>query len=352
MTRDFPYLQRNEGALTVGRLAPSPTGAQHLGNARTFLFAWLSVRQHQGHLLLRIEDLDTPRTKFGADQQAMEDLRWLGLDWDEGPDAIAAEGTFLPKVQSQRLPRYAEVFQQILLQELVYPCTCTRKDIEEAQSAPHERASLSSESWIGEIRYSGTCANHVVADAEVFAREGRPFAWRFRMPDRVVRWLDGFAGWQECNPQQVLGDFVIARMNGAPAYQFAVVVDDHDMHVTEIVRGDDLVPSTYRQLAIYEALGWRPPSMVHVPLVVGPDGRRLAKRHGDTRLATLREAGIRPETLWGFFAWCHGWIDAYRPFTAQQLLGIADLSSIPKTPLRFEELDAIQYFRQLQKDVS
>jgi glutamyl-tRNA synthetase len=293
----------------VGRLAPSPTGAQHVGNARTYLVAWLSARSRGGRVLLRIEDIDSPRVKAGAAEQALDDLRWLGLDWDG--DVV---------VQTERLPLYEEALRRLQEGELVYPCTCSRSDIERAASAPH----LEHEGPV----YPGTCSGRRVADAA-----GLPaHCWRFRLPTNTPTFDDRFLGRRELDLRAAGGDFVVWKTTGTPAYQLAVVVDDAAMGVTEVVRGDDLVISTPRQLLLYEALGLRPPAFAHVPLVVGPDGRRLAKRHGDTRLATLRDAGVRPGLLRGLLAWSCGWIDRVRDATVEELLDRYRLASIPPAP--------------------
>lgn len=283
----------------VGRLAPSPTGAQHVGNARTYLIAWLSARTRGGRVVLRIEDIDSPRVKAGAARQAYDDLRWLGLDWDGEP-----------VVQTQRLPAYEAALRELQEQELVYPCTCTRGDIERAASAPHAEHEGPP--------YPGTCAGRRAADAASLA--GRPFAWRFRVPPGAVSFNDVFRGPTTVNLCEAGGDFVVWKSAGTPAYQLAVVVDDAHQGVTEVVRGDDLVPSTPRQLLLYQALGKTPPRFTHVPLVVGPDGRRLAKRHGDTRLSALRECGVAPEALLGLLAFSCRWINRLAPVTLHELL--------------------------------
>ena len=295
----------------VGRLAPSPTGAQHVGNARTFLIAWLAARSRHGTVLLRIEDIDSPRVKPGAAEQLLEDLRWLGLDWDGDP-----------VVQTERLPLYQQALESLKRLELVYPCTCTRGDIERAASAPH----LEHEGPV----YPGSCANRRAVDAA--SLHGRPFAWRFRVGEGVCEFDDGFVGPQHIDLRQTGGDFVVWKSADTPAYQLAVVVDDADQGVTEVVRGDDLLPSTPRQLLLYAALGKTPPRFVHVPLVVGEDGRRLAKRHGDTRLATLRAAGIRPEALVGLLAWSCGWIEKIEPVAPGELVSRFRLDCVPKGP--------------------
>jgi glutamyl-tRNA synthetase len=314
----------------VGRLAPSPTGAQHVGNARTYLIAWLSARSQGGRVVLRIEDIDSPRIKAGAAEQACEDLRWLGLDWDEGPI-----------VQTERLALYESALRTLQSRELVYPCTCTRSDVERAASAPHQEHE-------GPV-YPGTCAGGDAASAAKL--KDVPHCWRFRVPERSPAFVDGLRGPTHIDLRQVGGDFVIWKASRArdvqstPAYQLAVVVDDAAQGVTEVVRGDDLLPSSPRQLLLYEALGLPAPRFTHVPLVVGPDGRRLAKRHGDTRLSALRAAGVPAEKLLGLLAWSCGWLERVEPVTVRDLLSLFRFATIPREPfvLTPELLRAISY---------
>jgi glutamyl-tRNA synthetase len=308
----------------TGRLAPSPTGAQHVGNARTYLVAWLSARARGGAVKLRIEDIDSPRIKPGAAEEAVSDLRWLGLDWDGEP-----------LVQSARLARYEAALEELKRQELVYPCTCTRSDIAAAASAPHTGDG---------VTYPGTCSHLCVADALALRAEGKAFAWRFRVSDSPP-FTDLFVGEQHIDLKQAGGDFVVWKNAGTPAYQLAVVVDDAATGVTEVVRGDDLIPSTPRQLLLYRALGLIPPRFAHIPLVVGEDGRRLAKRHGDTRLSALRAAGVPPEALVGLLAWSCGWQEKPEPLSARDLLPRFRLGAIPHQPfvLTAELLKQIGY---------
>src|SRR5262245_47739874 len=196
-----------------GRLAPSPTGAQHVGNARTYLIAWLSARSQGGEVLLRIEDIDSPRVKPGAAAQAIDDLRWLGLDWDGGP-----------VVQTERLAIYESALATLQRQELVYPCTCSRTDVERAASAPH----LEHEG----PAYPGTCAHRCAANA---AGITTPFAWRMRIPDESITFTDAYRGPTTLNPRELGGDFVVWKSAGTPAYQLAVVVDDAQFGVTEVI---------------------------------------------------------------------------------------------------------------------
>lgn len=298
-------------AKVVGRLAPSPTGAQHVGNARTYLIAWLSARSQNGRVVLRMEDIDSPRIKPGAAQGAIDDLRWLGLDWDDDPI-----------VQTERLDHYRAAFEQLKAKELVYPCTCTRSDVERAASAPH----IEHEGPI----YPGTCAHRRASDADGLGDQA--YAWRMRVGNETMAFHDGFRGLISLNLHDIGGDFVVWKSTRTPAYQLAVVVDDAAQGVTEVIRGEDLIPSTPRQLALYRALGLTPPRFTHVPLVVGPDGKRLAKRHGDTRLSALREAGVQPESLIGLLAWSCGWLESAEPVRCSNLLGRFRAQAIPDSP--------------------
>ena len=302
----------------VGRLAPSPTGALHLGNVRTFMVAWLRARQVGGKVILRMEDLDHPKHKPGAEVQAIDDLRWLGFDWDE-------EFT-----QSARKDLYAAALAKLRAQGLAYPCVCSRSDIEAVQSAPHEGEQL---------RYPGTCRDRFGSWEEAAAASGKVPCWRFRTPAGTrVSFEDGFAGHYEMDVWEALGDFPLARDEKGAGYAIAVTVDDAAMGVTEVVRGDDLLPATPPQIMLYQALGLQVPAFFHVPLVVGPDGRRLAKRHGDTRIASFREAGVSPERLVGFLARSLGLIENERPIGLRSLIGLLDPAHIPHGPLVYQGL--------------
>jgi glutamyl-tRNA synthetase len=253
-----------------GRFAPSPTGRLHLGHARTYLVAWLRARDAGGKVLLRFEDLDGPRNVAGAEREIEEDLAWLGLDWDEPATR-----------QSERIALYDDAIAKLAARGLVFECTCSRKEIASAASAPH-----------GDLgpRYPGTCRDGP-------SRPGRPAALRFRM-DGPVLFDDAVFG-----PQAIEGDdFVLRRADGVYAYQLAVVVDDAATHVTEVVRGADLLTSTPRQIALYHALGHAPPAFLHVPLVLDDRGERLSKRHRSTAVAELRAAGTTAEEIVGRLA--------------------------------------------------
>jgi glutamyl-tRNA synthetase len=299
------------------RLAPSPTGALHLGNARTFLINWLLARQNGWKILLRIEDLDGPRIKPESARQAITDLKWLGIDWDDGP-----------VYQSTRLGLYSQAIDRLIQSGHAYPCICTRKEVELAASAPHAED--------GSAIYPGTCRDRFASIADAAAFAGRPPAIRFRVPEQIIHWTDQFAGPQQCDVARQLGDFVIAKADGTPAYQLAVVVDDLAAGVTHVVRGDDLLDSTPRQILLYNALGRADavPIHYHLPLVVGTDGRRLAKRHGDTRLSFFRESGVSATSVLVQLAfWC-GMTDPH-PSSAGALLQEFSLSKLPKTQIIF-----------------
>jgi glutamyl-tRNA synthetase len=280
-----------------------------VGNARTYLINWLAARSANATLALRIEDIDSPRVKPGAGRLIEDDLRWLGIDWDDGPI-----------VQTERLALYEAALERLKRSERVYPCVCSRADIANAASAPHQEHEGPP--------YPGACAGRTVAEAAML---DRPFAWRFRA-DGSPAFVDQVRG---PNTLGAGGDFVVWKSSRTPAYQLAVVVDDAAMGITHVVRGDDLLPSTPRQLLLYQALGWTPPSFAHVPLVVGPDGRRLAKRHGDTRLETLRALGVPAERLIGLLAWSCGWLDRPTPIAARELLPLFQWQSIPRSPFVF-----------------
>lgn len=296
----------------IGRLAPSPTGVLHLGNARTFLFSWLSARAHGGQIVLRIEDIDGPRVKEGLTEATIEDLAWLGLDWD---GEIA--------VQSRRLALFAEAAQRLIESGHLYPCACSRKEIEEAASAPHEPDAD------GPV-YPGTCRGKYASVAAAREATGRDPALRFAVKIDAVPFVDLFRG---SEAGKIRGDFVVVKKDGGPAYQLAVVVDDAAMGITEVVRADDLLPSTPRQILIYRALGFSPPQFAHVPLVLGKDGQRLAKRAGDISLAHLRARGIAPERIVGRLAFLSGLIDRDEPVAARELIAHFDFARIKKAPV-------------------
>ena len=284
------------------------------------MIAWLRARSQGGKVIFRMEDLDHPKDKPGAAAQAVEDLRWLGFDWDE------------EYVQSERKAIYRAALEALRAQYLVYPCVCSRRDVEAAQSAPHAGEQL---------HYPGTCRGRFRSWAEAFAAKGAAPCWRFKVPDdAVVSFGDAFAGPFVQNVSKTLGDFPLARDEFGAGYTLACTVDDIVMGVTEVVRGDDLLPATPAQILLARALLNLPnlsnlsnlPTYFHVPLVVGRDGKRLAKRHGDTRIATFREQGKTPGEILGFLAASCGWAEAGERVSLCDLLPRFDLGTIPHAP--------------------
>jgi len=282
-----------------GRLAPSPTGFLHIGHAHTFWIAQERALARKGVLVLRNEDLDVTRSKPEFASAMVEDLSWFGFQWQEGPDR---GGPFAPYTQSQRHEWYAQAFEKLRLGGFVYPCTCSRQDVLRALTAPHAGED--------EPLYPGTCRpkpNSLETPGPVRSPRTplsghRPRAtrinWRFRVPDgEVVSFRDGHYGRQQFVAGKDFGDFVVWRHDDIPSYQLAVVVDDASMRITEVVRGEDLLKSTARQLLLYRALGCAPPDFFHCPLVTDVSGARLAKRHDALSLRVLRAQGLTPHSL-------------------------------------------------------
>ena len=312
-----------------GRFAPSPTGSLHVGNARTALLAWLDVRSRGGLLAMRVEDLDGPRVRPGLEARILEELRWLGLDWDEGPDVGGPHG---PYRQSERGAIHAAALDRLRGAGLAYPCFCSRAEISQASQAPH----VSDEG----PRYPGTCRD--LSRGEQAGRAARrPPAWRFRVPDGPVSFRDRFHGECSFDVAATVGDFVVARADGVPAYQLAVAVDDAAMEVTDVLRGDDLLPSTARQLLIYRALGLPVPAFAHVPLVVGADGERLAKRHGALSVGELRERGVEPPALVGLLAAASGLAPPGARAMPADLVAGFRLEVVPRGPARMDAWGSI-----------
>jgi glutamyl-tRNA synthetase len=281
-----------------GRYAPSPTGDLHMGNLRTALLAWLFARCAVGEFVMRIEDLDLPRVRSGATGRMLDDLRWLGLDWDEGPDA---GGPYAPYMQSERQEIYAFHLQRLIDAGMVYPCYCTRAEIARVASAPHGEEGP---------RYPGTCRHLTAAQRRQYEANNRRPSLRFRVDEeRVVSFTDLMAGPMEQQVQRTVGDFIVCRSDGIFAYQFAVVVDDALMHINQVVRGADLLPSTARQILLYEALGFPVPTFAHVPLVLDEQGRRLSKREQSAGLEPLRAAGVSPVQVVGRLAAACGLVE-------------------------------------------
>jgi glutamyl-tRNA synthetase len=302
--------------IVVGRLAPSPTGLLHLGHARSFLLAYWSVRQRHGRLLLRLEDLDTERSTQRYVDATLRDLEWLGLDWD-GP----------PRRQSLDLAPIREVARLLVERGCAYPCVCTRADLRAAVNAPQEGSS--------ELRYSGRCRSGIAEPNTAEAAAGLGAALRYRVPDGPVAVNDSFVGQRVFDVAEECGDFLILRRDQVPSYQLAVVVDDAAAGVTEVVRGDDLLPSAARQQLLQRDLSYRTPQWLHVPLVVDRAGRRFAKRTDDLSLDSLRAKGVDPRAIVGWAARNSGWPEVERA-TAAELVATFDWGRVPHARVVFD----------------
>ena len=279
----------------IGRFAPSPSGRMHLGNVFSAMLAWLSIRSCGGTLVLRIEDLDPDRCRPEYADTLKRDLEWLGLTWD-------TEQT----PQSKRSEAYREMFSRLEEQGLIYPCYCSRTELH-AASAPHASD--------GTVLYAGTCRN--LTPEERAARTKAP-CWRVRVPDEDVSFTDGVQGEYTQNLAHGCGDFILRRADGVYAYQLAVVTDDAEAGVTQVVRGNDLLSSTPRQIWLQRQLGFPKPDYYHVPLLVAPDGRRLSKRERDLDMGALRERYV-PETLLGLLAHACGLLSHSEAVRADEL---------------------------------
>lgn len=283
--------------MELGRFAPSPSGRMHLGNVFSALLAWLSAKAQGGELLLRIEDLDPARSRRAYEEAIIEDFWWLGLSWQRRGEN-----------QSRRGQAYEAAMGALEKQAELYPCYCTRDQLH-AASAPHASD--------GRVIYSGACRNLTPAQR---GEKTKAPCLRIHVPEREIAFTDGLQGAQRMNLAREWGDFIIRRADGVAAYQLAVVVDDGESGVTQVVRGRDLLSSTPVQLWLYELLGYPPPRFYHVPMLLSPEGRRLSKRDRDLDMGVLRERW-RPEMLVGYLAFRCGLIDRWEPVTPAELVG-------------------------------
>lgn len=282
----------------VGRFAPTPSGRMHLGNVFSALMAWASARSQNGSFILRIEDLDVRAHNPQYTSYLLDDLQWLGLTWDKGPF-----------YQSKRTELYQEALVRLQQQGLLYPCFCSRADLHAAQ-APHASD--------GTYVYTGICRNLSPDEREELSKHKIP-ATRLRVPNKTYTFKDRVYGAIAQNLAESCGDFIVRRADGVFAYQLAVVIDDADMGITEVVRGSDLLSSTPRQLYLQDVLGLSHPHYAHLPLLVAPDGKRLSKRNRDLDLGTLRNQGKTPEEILGFLAYCVGLAEIEEPLSAVQV---------------------------------
>jgi nondiscriminating glutamyl-tRNA synthetase len=308
------------------RFAPSPTGFVHVGNARTALFNWLFARHHRGALILRIEDTDVQRSEERYELQLIEDLKWFGLDWDEGPDC---GGNWGPYRQSERKELYSKLAAQLIAQDHAYYCFCTPEELE----ADRQEALKAGR----QPKYSGRCRKRPRDESARKVAEGAPAAIRLKIVPTVFNWVDVVHGATSFS-SEVIGDPIIVRSDSNPAYNFAVVVDDHEMQISHVIRGDDHISNTPRQIAVYRAFGWEPPQFAHLSTILGPDRTRLSKRHGATSLESFRQMGILPEALRNYLALL-GWSPAdgkTEILSDQELIAQFSLEHITKSPAVFD----------------
>lgn len=311
-----------------GRLAPSPTGYLHLGNAWSFLLCWLAVRSVHGSLILRMEDIDIQRSRPEYAEAIEEDLRWLGLDWDEGPDIGGPCG---PYAQKERLAIYEAAIAALEAGGRVYPCFCTRKELRSLAGAPH----------IDDIGapYPGTCRNLSNKERENFLRAGHRASLRLRCPDPPVNFVDLCMGPQCFRLEDCGGDFALRRSDGVVAYQLAAAVDDALMGVTQVVRGRDILYSTPRQICLQDLLGCASPTYAHIPLVLDEEGERLAKRHKSLSLRELRLAGAAPERIVALLGHLAGVWPMGRPARPRELISFFSFDKLPREDVVISRAD-------------
>lgn len=295
-----------------GRFAPSPTGYIHLGNVWTAFLAWLQVRQQKGTLILRIEDIDEQRSKPEYTQALLEDLAWLGLDWDEGP---GKGGPYGPYIQQERYSLYEKALQELQAKHLLYPCYCSRARLQ-AIGAPHE----------GEHRlYDGHC--YGMPEEQRRQMDRKP-SWRVHVPHVSVSFTDGSYGPFSDYLPRVCGDFVVRRADGLYAYQLAVAVDDGSMGITHVLRGRDLLSSTAQQIWLMEVLGYTPPSYTHVPMLIDASGNRLSKRQQGITVRSLRDRGVQADAILSALALAGGLVSERRLYHKGELLRLCNFQTM------------------------
>lgn len=307
----------------AGRFAPTPSGRMHLGNAFCSLLAWLSARSQGGRIILRIEDLDPERSPMAYAELLEDDLRWMGLFWDEGGKE---GGPHAPYYQSKRTEIYRSYFSKLEERGLLYPCFCSRTELHSAE-APHRSD--------GRFLYTGRCRNLTPEEVAEHRKTRKPAA-RIRVPETVVFFDDLHYGHQEELLSRDCGDFIVRRADGVFAYQLAAALDDALMGITEVVRGSDLLSSSPRQIWLQSLFGFSPPRYGHIPLLAAADGRRLSKRDGDLDLGTLRRRFPSPEPILGLLGWLSGLLDRPEPVKAKELIPLFDWSRIPKEDIRID----------------
>jgi nondiscriminating glutamyl-tRNA synthetase len=308
------------------RFAPSPTGELHVGNARTALFNWMFARHCEGSFVLRIEDTDESRSVLSYQVNLLDDLKWLGLDWDEGPQK---NGSYGPYRQSERLEIYAEHLKKLMDADLVYPCFCTEEELEE------ERQSLILSKRMP--RYMGKCRNLSNTERKALEASGRKPSYRFKVPQVTIEFNDLIRGPIRFEGEAI-GDFIIVRSNGMPAYNFAVVIDDHLMAVTHVIRGEDHLSNTALQIMLYRAFGFEPPAFAHHCLILGKDHAKLSKRHGSVSVGEFRKQGFLPEALINYLGLLgSSFTDAREVLSQAEMVEAFSLSRASKSGAVFDE---------------
>lgn len=308
------------------RFAPSPTGELHVGNARTALFNWMFARHHGGNFILRIEDTDELRSALSYQINLFDDLNWLGLDWDEGP---RKNGSCGPYKQSERLDIYKEHLQKLIEAELAYPCYCTEEELEE------ERQNLILSKRMP--RYMGKCRNLTVEERNAKEKEGRKPSFRFKVQPQTIEFEDLIRGLMKFEGDAI-GDFIIVRSNGMPAYNFAVVIDDHLMNITHVIRGEDHLSNTALQIMLYRAFGFEPPAFAHHSLILGKDRAKLSKRHGSVSIGEFRKQGFLPEAMINYLGLLgSSFTDAREVLSREEMIASFTLERASKSGAVFDE---------------
>lgn len=308
------------------RFAPSPTGRLHIGGARTALFNWLFARQSGGKFILRIEDTDIVRSTKDFSQSVIKDLKWLGLDWDEGPDI---GGNYGPYFQSQRIEIYKNYASALLKKRKAYFCYCTLEELEQRKKKIHEKGMLP--------KYNCRCRNLTLGERKEFEREGRSPTIRFRVSGEGAIYVEDLLRGKVSFETKMLGDFIILKSNGTPTFNFANVIDDALMKITHVIRGDDHLSNTPRQVLLYEALSFKIPQYAHIPMILGRDGTKLSKRHGATSIADYREKGHLPWTMINYLALL-GWStqESQQFFNQEELIRSFSLERVGKSATVFD----------------
>ncbi|MFB0527837.1 MAG: glutamate--tRNA ligase [bacterium] len=350
------------------RFAPSPTGYLHLGGARTALFNWLFARQKGGAFILRIEDTDEVRSSDDAVLAIIRGLSWLGMEWDEGPgsklpvrgigekrepapvfprDLIQGKGPHKPYFQMQRLDLYGKYADKLLESGKAYRCYCLPEELEEMRKKALQEKRPP--------KYSGKCRNLTTEDEKRYEEEGRKPVVRFRTPQEGVTEFEDTVRGKVSFENKLLDDFVMLKSSGSPTYNFAVVVDDYEMEISHVIRGDDHISNTPRQILLYEALGWKKPQFAHIPMILGPDGARLSKRHGATSLEYYENEGYLPEAMVNYLSLL-GWAteDSQQIFTREELIGKFSLERCAKSAAIFDPQKLLwmngEYIRKMKPE--